>query len=364
MTHFDLLLSEGDFFAREVDVEKTTSNPMLKMYSFQATSQRPLMLTEDHMSLNDVDTRDPTDNTKVHASRITFRVRNVVGGTLQKRISAGWGPMPKVVSQDYYAFTLADLQSGLVAFFPNAGAPTLNFHIQAVDDDGNLSDSDHNDDQNDADPVNVSVRVVALKEIEAGRKDALNDDEGLTPDPVTLQTWLDADGALRIFVELQGGKSGIVVLEEGAAEESLSLSGSVPNIAATWDGQILSLRGNASATVADFEAALGALQLQTVRFKEDSYRTISVRPDVSTDIPKKVFYVREVKVGASPKEPLLSVRGFERVSTTAERHLVLDESHMLVDDADTRDPADNTKVDASRITFRVSDVVGGTLHEA
>ena len=127
-------------------------------------------------------------------------------------------------------------------------SPTLvHLRLPHPGDDGNLSDSDHNDDQNDADPVNVSVRVVALKEIEAGRKDALNDDEGLTPDPVTLQTWLDADGMLRIFVELQGGKSGIVVLEEGAAEESLSLSGSVPNIAATWDGQILSLRGNASA---------------------------------------------------------------------------------------------------------------------
>ena len=411
IVHHDLLLSSGGFFAREVRVPDTSSTeggrsdadtadtaevapekevfvrktraslsrqtrqspslldpPVLDVTGLarvKVGAEQRLILTEARMSVTDVDTRDPTDDTKVYASMITFRVRNVVGGTLQKRTSAsaGWDPMTKVVSQDYYAFTLADLQSSLVAFFPNAGVPTLNFHIQAVDDDGNLSDSDHNDDQNDADPVNVSVRVVALKEIEAGQQGALNDDEGLTPDPVTLQTWFDADGALRIFVELQGGKSGIVVLEEGAVDESLSLSGSVSNIAATWDGQILSLRGNASATVADFEAALGALQLQTVRFKEDGYRTISVRPDVSTDVPKKVFYVRQVKVGASPKEPLLSVRGFERISTTAKRYLVLDESHMLVDDADTRDPADNTKVDASRITFRVSDVVGGTLQK-
>ena len=104
---------------------------------------------------------------------------------------------------------------------------------------------------------------------------------------------------------------------------------------------------------------MGALQLQTVRFKDDSTRTISVRPNVAGDVLKKDFYVREVKVRASPKEPLLSVRGFERILATAEFPLVLRESHMSVDDVDT--VLSNGDIDASRITFRVSDVVGGTL---
>ena len=144
-------------------------------------------------------------------------------------------------------------------------------------------------------------------------------------------------------------------------EESLSLFAGASNITATWGAvnDRLSLQGNASATVSDFEAALGALQLQTVRFKEDSYRT--VRPNISGDVPNKDFYVRELKVGASPKEPRLSVRGFARILATAERPLVLRESHLLVDDVDT--VLANGKVDASRIKFRVTTLVGGTLQK-
>ena len=91
---------------------------------------------------------------------------------------------------------------------------TFTFKVQAADDGDpgvsnsppHLSDSDPNDNQNDADPASVSISVVALKEIEAGQKGALNDDRPAwrahAGYAVTLQAWLDADGTLEIFVEL------------------------------------------------------------------------------------------------------------------------------------------------------------------
>ena len=334
----------------------------------QVTAHRFLVLREGHILVYDADTRVSATG-DLDAARIKFRVRDIAGATLQSRASSSattWRPIPlrSRLGDRYQEFSLADLRAGKIGFLAGDGTNPITFTIQALDDHGNLSDSDRNDNQNDADPASVSIPVVALEEIEAGQKGALNDDGRLTPDAATLNRWRGASvsGALTIFVELQGGKSGIVVLEEGAVvEESLSLSAGASNITATWDAvnDRLSLQGNASATVSDFEAALGALQLQTVRFKEDSYRTISVRPNISGDVPNKDFYVRKVKVGASPKEPRLSVRGFTRISATAERPLVLGESHLLVDDADT--VLANGKVDASRIKFRVRDVAGGTL---
>ena len=355
-----------DFYVREVKVGASPIEPLLSVRGFTkrlATAERYLMLSESHILVDDVDTVLGDGN--VDASNITLRITELLGGTLEKRISASadWAPMSEVsiggISQGYYAFTLADLQSGLVSVKASAGVSSLTFKVQAADNENNFSLSD-------TDRTSVSIPVVALKEVEAGQKGALNDDRprgGLTPDAVTLQAWLDADSTLEIFVELQGAKSGIVVLEEGAVEESLSLSGSVTNITATWDGtnDRLSLQGDASATVGNFEAALAALQLQTVRFKEDSYRTISVRPNINVDVPKKDFYVREVKVEESPKEPLLSVRGFAKILATAERPVVLGESHILVDDMDTRDSLDPTKVDASRIKFRITNIRNGKL---
>ena len=371
VSHHDFWLSRGGILARLVEVEESPPNPVLQVdfSKLQATARRPSILTEDHISVEDPDTL--LSDGRIDPDKITFRVMGMTDGTLQLRPARDSDTWTRIdpsgtAGNQYWEFTLPQLREGLVAFSPNAGISTLTFRIQAADDGPHLSDADPYDGENDADPTSVSIRVVALKEIEAGQKEALNDDNprgALTPDADTLQAWLTAGTPLRIFVELQRGKSGIVVLEEGAVDESLSLSGSVPNIAATWDGDILSLLGNPSATVADFEAALGALQLQTVRLKEDSYRTISVRPDITGDVPKKDFYVREVKIGASPKEPLLSVRGFERISITAERYLVLDESHILVDDVDTRDSVDSTKVDANKIELRITNIPDSTLQK-
>ena len=379
ISHHDLRLAEGEIFVRLVEVAESPPNPVLRVDfdRSQATARRPLILTEDHISVEDPDTL--LSDGRIDPDKITFRVMGMTDGTLQLRPDRGSDTWTRIdpsgtAGNQYLEFTLPQLRDGRVSFFPNAGISRLTFRIQAADDGlpgtpgslPHLSDADPYDRENDVDPTSVSIPVVALKEIEAGQKGAFNDDNprgALTPDADTLQAWLTARTPLQIFVVLQGGKSGIAVPEEGVVEESLSLSGSVPNIAAIWDGHILSLLGDSSTTVADFEAALGALQLQTVRLKEDSYRTISVRPDITGDVPKKDFYVREVKIGASPKEPLLGVRGFERISITAERYLVLDESHILVDDVDTRDSVDSTKVDANKIKFRITNIPDSILQK-
>ena len=54
-----------------------------------------------------------------------------------------------MTGEAYYAFTLADLQAGNVAFLAGDGLQSgdgerITFKVQAVDDQGNLSDSDPN----------------------------------------------------------------------------------------------------------------------------------------------------------------------------------------------------------------------------
>ena len=282
ISHHVLRPEEREIFLRTVEVGESLPNPIstVDFSNLQATSQRPLILTEDRILVDDSDTRDSSDDTKLDASSIEFRVTKIVDGTLKRRSardSDTWREIGLTHGTLYREFSLEDLRGGLIAFFPNAGVSTLEFDIQAADDAPNLSDSDRSTPT--PDPESASVSVVVLKEIEAGEKGALNDDVP-TPDDNTLGAWIAADGTLRIFVELQGGKSGIVVPEEGEVAEFLSLSAVVSNITATWDGtnDRLSLQGSAYATVGNFEAALQALQLQTVRFKEDSYRTVSVGP--------------------------------------------------------------------------------------
>ena len=69
---------------------------------------------------------------------------------------------------------------------------------------------------------------------------------------------------------------------------------------------------------------------------------------------------RSVDVGKSPPNPVLKV-DFGNVLVDNEEHLVLTEDHILVIDVDTVDVNDD--LDASRITLRVSGVLGGTLQE-
>ena len=130
-----------------MEVKESPSNPILRVdFKFQATAQQPLILTEDHISVDDIDTRDPLDASKVDASKITLRVSGLQGGTLQKLSSdlpPVWGDMKlvtdPVTSQEYYAFTLADLEAGKVSLVAGDGLQAgdgerITFQIQAADD--------------------------------------------------------------------------------------------------------------------------------------------------------------------------------------------------------------------------------------
>ena len=154
---------------------------------------------------------------------VWLRVTGLTGGELQRRSSGSaddWIKIVVVPPKAYLEFTLAELQAGRIAFLAGDGVASadggegkkITFQIQAADAaDGTANLSDSDPDTDGTQPAPVSIRVVALKEVEAGQEDALNDDGGLTPDPDTLQAWIDADSTLEIFLELQGAKSGIVV---------------------------------------------------------------------------------------------------------------------------------------------------------
>ena len=211
----------------------------------------------------------------------------------------------------YREFGLADLQGGLIAILPDSGVSTLAFDIQAVDDTGNLSDSD----PVDARPASVSIRVVARKEIDAGKEMPVNDDRratsgdgALTPGDAALDDWIDAatGSRLSVLVRLEGGKRGdALFLEDGHDIATIASSW-------RWDDSTrigtLSLRSNGSATVGDFQAVLNVLALRTVRFAGASARTISVRRDIATEVLKKDYYMRDILVSESGPRPYVGVQ--------------------------------------------------------
>ena len=178
-TAFQSFLLDGKIFARLVELEESPPNPILRVDSgkFQTTSLRRLVLSEYHIRLDDVDARDPSDDTKVDGSKITFRVRGISGAKLQHLFEGNWRDIPS--RNRTQEFTLRQLREGLVSLLPNA-AGTLTFEIQAADDGSLLSDSDYYDNENDADPLGVSIRVVALKEIYAGKEMPVSDDRRAT----------------------------------------------------------------------------------------------------------------------------------------------------------------------------------------
>ena len=339
-----------------MDVRESPPDPVLEVdfSEVRATAQRHLILTQDHISVDDPDTRDPLDASKVDASNIELRITNIPDRTLHVRASvsptAPWVEMRKVASQDYYAFTLAQLQGGLVSLRPNA-AGTLTFKVQAADDGmpgdpgspPHLSDSDPDDPG--AQPKSVSISVLALKTVRAGEEVSINDDGGvLTPDDDTLDAWLAANDALEIVVVLREGRSGIFKPSTGVVQERLWVGSSHGvadgRIVVSWDPEewrlSLAAASSGSATRADFQAMLNSLQLRTVHFGQVSHRTILVRPELPGDVFKKEFYVRDVRVGVSLPNPVLEV-AFDKSSVDAKQRLVLAEKHILVYDPDTTD---------------------------
>ena len=71
VSHHDLWLSEGEIVARSVDVGKSPPNPVLEVDfgNVLVDNDERLVLTEDHILVEDVDTLD--------ASKITLRVSGV-----------------------------------------------------------------------------------------------------------------------------------------------------------------------------------------------------------------------------------------------------------------------------------------------
>ena len=275
VAHFDSVLSGKAFFWRKVEVGESTDHPVLEVDvgKLLATSLRPLVLGEEHILVDDPDTRLLSDDTKVDPAKIRFRVSNIVDGKLYERTStaAAWTEMDHDAGTQLaptYTFTLLELRGGLISFFADSGVSKIDFEVQALDDGDLESDSDPV--MLGRQPVGVSIPAIALKEIEAGQKGAVNDDGtlgrgGITPDTATLQAWMDASSTpLTIFVKLyigklQGGKSGLVVLGEGTVKESLSLSKSISNITVVWDPttDTLSLRGDASTSLSEFRGGFG-----------------------------------------------------------------------------------------------------------
>ena len=336
--HHDLWLSEGEIFARLVEVAESPPNPVLRVdFKFQVTAQRPLILTQDHISVDDLDTRDVNDN--VDASRIKFRITGLTGGALQRRSSSSASDWKYIVADGaYLAFTLADLQGGLVAFVPDASASPLAFDIQAHDGT-HLSDSDRS--TSDPDPESVSVSVVALKEIDAGKEMPVNDDRRatsedgtLTPSSATLDAWISAAASNpRVLVKLEGTKRGeTLFLEDGHDIASITSSWS-------WDSftriGILSLQSDGTATVDDFQAVLNALALRTVRSGSASIRTISVRPDMAAEVPQKDHYARDVLIRESGPRPYIGERKTAFLKFGQDDRAILSPYEFLVEDFDT-----------------------------
>ena len=272
----------------------------------QATAGRTLVLRESHISVKDLDTWVPATS-DVDASRITLRVRDVVGGALQKRtsLSAPWVAMDLAA---VYSFSLADLRAGKIGFLAGDGTNDITFTIQAVDDDGNLSGS--NSVRSGGQPARVRIPVVGFEKVIVGETSSVNSDGALTPNAAILNRWRGASvgGALTILVELHRAKnSDELLVGSGHGVASIVSSWS-------WDAQseigTLSLEGSTSARASDFRSVLSFLQLRSAVGASEGHRRILVRPDISGSAFRKDFHVREVKVyvNDAPSAPAVVCR--------------------------------------------------------
>ena len=329
IVHHDLLLSSGGFFAREVRVPKASSTeggrsdadtgdtaevapqkevlvrktraslsrqtrqspslldpPVLDVTGLARVkmgAEQRLILTEARMSVTDANTLLAGN---ADADKNPLRISAVAGGILQRLSPSDvWEDMTLAAGQDYYAFTLADLKAGEIAFLAGNGVAKIDggngkkitFQIQAVDDDGNLSDSDPA--TSDPDPVDAEILVVASARATAGYGSFINTDGLLTPGEGTLTDWLAEattyGGTLRLVVKLSGWQVG----------DALSLRGSydTSKITLEWNEseRELSLEIDANATAKDMQTALGVLWLDTSVSASDSTRRIWVFPTLS-----------------------------------------------------------------------------------
>ena len=291
VSHHDLWLSDGEIVAHSVDVGKSPPNPVLEVDfgNVQVDNDERLVLTEDHILVKDVDTilNDGT----VDASKITLRVSGVLGGTLQKLSSDAppvWQNIDLTPTTQYREFTLADLKAGKIAFLAGDGLASGNgeritFQIQAADEGlpapasspPHLSDSDPNDGENDADPVDGEISIVVSTKLTAGTGGRINEDGALTPGDIALTDWVETAathrGTLRLIVKLLGKEDGDV----------LSLSYDTSKITVSdWDDETdeLWLDVQSGTTIEEVATALGTLWLDTSLSTSASVRRVWVYP--------------------------------------------------------------------------------------
>ena len=311
IVHHDLLLSSGGFFAREVRVPKTSSEsggrsdadtgdtaevapekevlvrktrasldrqtrqsgspPVLDVAGLggvEVRARQRLVLTDSHLSATDADTLLAG---VVDPSKITFRISDITGGKLQSRLSSSdvWQDMTletdSVTSQEYYAFTFADLQAGKVSFLAGdglqaGGGERIAFKVQAVDDDGNESDSDDATLGDQAADGSVGVDRAEVV-VASGLGGPINEDDVLTPDDAVLRDWIGAPttygGTLRLIVKLLGKQDDDVLSLRGIYETSKITSDWQDGTAELW------LDIQSGTTVAEIRTALGTLSLDT-----------------------------------------------------------------------------------------------------
>ena len=297
ISHHDFLLSDRTLIERPVSFEELLPNPELKV-DFSMTWAEPnrhLLLTEDHLSVKDPDT--VLSPGVVDPAKITLRVMGISGGTLQSRTSASadWVEMTKVVSEDYYAFTLADLKAGKIAFLAGDGKKIV-FKVQAADDGlpetpgspSHLSDSDPS--TTDPDPVDGEILIIESAKTTAGDSTLLNEDGVLTPNDVTLGSWIqsatDYSDTLHVVVKLVGKQDGDVLSLRSGYDES--------NITPDWKKSVgeLWLEIGSGVTEAEIQAALKLLELQTVLAASASVRQVWVYP-----ILPRVHYRMDTSAG-------------------------------------------------------------------
>ena len=284
ISHHDFLLSDGRLIERPVSFEELLPNPELKVDFSKAwvDPNRHLLLTEDHLSVKDPDT--VLSPGVVDPERITLRVMGISGGTLQSRTSASgpWVPMKEAevlgVPKDYYAFTLADLRAGKIAFLAGDGKKIV-FKVQAADDGlpetpgspSHLSDSDPS--TTDPDPVDGEILIIESAKTTAGDSTLLNEDGVLT---ATLAAWRQSattyGGTLHVVVKLVGKQEGDVLSLRSGYDTSKLKPDWKESVGELW------LEIGSAVTEAELGTALKLLELQTVLAGSASERQVWVFP--------------------------------------------------------------------------------------
>ena len=245
-------------------------------------AQHRLVLTDAHLSATDADT--VLSPGVVDPAKITFRISAITGGKLQSLSSSDvWEDMGLATGAAYYAFTFADLQAGKVAFLAGDGLQSgdgerIAFKVQAVDDDGNLSDSDVTPGDQPADGT-IAVDRAAVA-VTAGVDRLINTDDVLTPDAATLGLWKGAasgrSGTLHVVVRL-GNKQDGDILSLGTGYDANKFTPGAWN-AGTGE---LPLQIASGATEADIQAALKLLELRAELSLSSSTRKVWVFPILS-----------------------------------------------------------------------------------